>query len=329
MKDSLPIVVVTGATGFVGRHVVERLLQENVQIRCMVRDKSALKLFDAHERLSFIEGDITQAKTLNRAFNGAWAVINVAGLREFWHRNKKDFYKLNHIGAENVFQACLSKQVQRVIQVSTPLAFGVPKTLPFNEETPAGEHPSSYAHSKYLGDKAGMDLQRRKDLPLTILYLAAVIGAGDNKETMEVRRAVEGRMPAMVGADTQYTYLYVKDAAEAIVRSLMQEDTVGERFLIGGERATTREYFSMIGDIANVKIPDYNVPEKLLVPIAKSMEIMSNFSGKRPELPMDVLKTTMAGSLLFDVSKAEEQLNMNYTPLHHALSEAVADIQAH
>ncbi len=327
MNDSLPIVVITGATGFVGRHVVERLLQESVQIRCMIRDKKDQQLFEANDRLSFVEGDITQAKTLEKAFSGAWAVINIAGLREFWDRNKKSFYNINHIGAENVFKACLSQDIERVIQVSTPLAFGVPASLPFNETSEAANHPSSYGHSKYLGDEAGLALQRSKGLPLTIVYLAAVIGAGDDKETMEVRRAVEGKMPALIGADTQYTYLYVRDAAEAIVRSLMQSNTLGERLLVGAERATTREYFAIIGEIAKVKIPQYNVPEKLLLPIAKSMEMMSKISGKRPELPLDVLKTTMAGSLLFDVSKSKKILNLQYTPLKVALAEAVADVK--
>jgi dihydroflavonol-4-reductase len=307
---------------------VERLLQEQVHVKCLLRDKSSINVFEAHERLSFVEGDITQPKSLVKAFADAWAVINIAGLREFWDRNKKTFYKVNHIGAENVFKACLEKDIQRVIQVSTPLAFGVPKTLPFNETTPAGNHPSSYGHSKYLGDESGIALQKSKGLPLTIVYLAAVIGAGDDKETMEVRRAVEGRMPALIGADTQYTYLYVRDAAEAIVRSLMEPNALGERLLIGAERATTREYFSIIGDIAKVKIPDLNLPEKLLLPVAKSMEMVSKFSGKRPELPLDVLKTTMAGSLLFDVSKAEKMLNMEYTPLSEALAEAIADVRA-
>lgn len=326
MNKAMPIVIVTGATGFVGRQVVKRLLQEPVHVKCMIRDKKSLTLFDAHERLSFVEGDITKPKTLRKTFSGAWTVVNIAGLREFWQRDKKDFYRINHEGAKNVFEACLAEGIQRVVHISTPLAYGVPNTIPFNEETTAGPHPSDYGHSKYLGDQAGLMLQKNKGLSLTILYLAAVIGAGDDKETMEIRRAVEGRMPALIGADTQFTYLYVGDAAEAIVRSVMDDNTIGERLLIGAERATTREYFSLIGNIAEVKIPHYNVPEKLLMPIAKTMEAISKLSGKRPDLPMDVLKTTMAGSLLFDVSKAQKILDLTYTPLSEALAEAIDDV---
>ena len=327
MATGFPTIVITGSTGFVGRHVAERLLQEHVNIKCLIRNKKDSRTFSPHENLSFEIGDITDIGSLKSAFKGAWGVINIAGLREFWCKDKNQFYALNHSGAVNVFEACLMNNVKHVVQVSTPLAYGAPRTIPFNEETPAGPHPSDYGRSKYLGDEAGLKMQRERSLPLTILYLAAVIGAGDNKQTMEVGRAVKGKMPALIGADTTYTYLYVRDAAEAIVRAIMKEETIGKRYLIGKERATTREYFNIIGDIANVKMPKYNIPEKYLLPFAKVMEGVSHLTGKRPELPLDVLKTTLKGSLLFDSSLADKELNMSYTPLVEALTEAVEYIR--
>ena len=164
MSDALRTVVVTGATGFVGRHVVERLLEEDVHVKCIIRKVADADKFDDHERLSFAIGDITKPNTLKRMFKDAWGVVNVAGLREFWTKNRKDFYRLNHIGAENVFRACLENDIQKVVQVSTPLAFGIPKQIPFNESTPAGKHPSDYSESKYLGDQVGFTSTTRTRL---------------------------------------------------------------------------------------------------------------------------------------------------------------------
>jgi nucleoside-diphosphate-sugar epimerase len=134
-------------------------------------------------------------------------------------------------------------------------------------------------------------------------------------------------MPALVGADTTYTYVYVRDAAEAIARALLQSNTVGRRYLIGTERATTREYFQQIGRIADVPIPSWNIPEAMLFPVARGMEWVSSWTGVRPQLPLDVLRTTAAGSLLFDGSRAIAELGMAYTPLEKALAESVAEIQ--
>lgn len=322
-------VVVTGANGFVGRHVIERLLKEkDIRVRAMVRETSDLgPVAHLRDKIDIVHGDITNPRSLQPAFKGAWGVINVAGHREFWSRNPKRFYHLNERGARNVFEAALICDVKKVVQVSTPLAFGRPDDDPFNEDSAAGEHPSDYAKSKYLGDCAGRELMQSEGLPLAIVYLAAVIGAGDDKATMEVKRALDKKMPALIGADTEFTYVHVRDAAEAIVRTLLSDKSVGRSYLIGESRATTREYFEKIGRIAGVPVPRTNIPEKLLMPVARGLERASRFTGTRPMLPLDVLKTTAAGSLLFDCRRSKEELGMNYTSLDQALAEAIAYVR--
>lgn len=330
MSPSNRIITVTGASGFVGRALIRRLLQEDgIHVRCLVRPTTDLTYLESLTgELSFCEGDITLPDTLATAMEGAWGVVNLAGYREFWAREREHFYAVNRDGAHNVFRACLTANVDKVVQVSTPLAYGVPDQLPFDEETTPGKHPSDYARSKYLGDKWGTQLVDSDKLPLTIVYLAAVIGAGDDKETMEVRRAVERRLPALVGADTVYTYLYVHDAAEAIARALLQEDTAARKYLIGDQRATTREYFNIIGELAKVPIPSMNIPENWLLPAAKVMSWMSARTGNRPLIPLDVIKTTAAGSLLFKPDRAINELGMHYTPLEEALAESVKEVKA-
>ena len=323
------ILLITGATGFVGSHFVERMLTESdYQLRCLVRDKNKLNRLTAYkDKIQWVIGDITDAESLVAALDGVWGVVNLAGYREFWSRQSSHYYSINEQGAKNVFMAALEAGVEKAVQVSTPLAFGVPEVIPFNENSPAGKHPNRYGHSKYCGDNAAWKLHQQAGLPLSIVYLAAVIGAGDDKATMEVGRAVEGKMPALVGADTTYTYVYLGDAVEAIAQAVIREETIGERYLIGTERATTREYFNLIGDFAGVSMPDLNIPELILMPIAYVMEMFSRVSGVRPMLPIDVLKTTAAGSLLFDGSKAQKALEINYTPLSSALAESVQEIQ--
>ncbi len=320
----------TGATGFVGRHVVERLATEpGVVLRCLVRPKSdrgPLQVLGS--RVRFVSGDVCDPSTLGPLMQGAWGVINLAGYRDFWSRDRSLYYELNTRGAENVFRAALDAGVHKVVQVSTPLAFGVPAQIPFDEDTPPGPHPSDYARSKHLADEIGWRMHRERGLPLTAVHLAAVLGAGDPQATMEVRRAVEGRLPALVGADTKYTYVHVRDAAEAIVRALLHPGSIGRRYLIGTERATTRDYFAIIGELADVPVPRINLPERWLLPVARLWEKVAARTGRRPALPVDILRTTAAGSLVFDGSRAQRELGMEYTPLRTALAEAVEEIRA-
>jgi dihydroflavonol-4-reductase len=285
------------------------------------------KLSAEHPRVTVRAGDVCDPASLRPFLEGAWGVINLAGYRDFWSRDRKLYYELNTQGAENVFRAALDAKVEKVVQVSTPLAFGVPETIPFDEDSDAGPHPSDYARSKHLGDEAGWRLHRENGLPLTVVHLAAVIGAGDPRPTMEVQRAVERRLPVLVGADTTYTYVHVRDAAEAIVRALLRPISLGRRYLIGTERASTREYFEVIGELADVPVPRYNLPESALLPVARILERVARWTGRRPPLPVDILKTTAAGSLVFDGSRAQEELEMEYIPLREALREAVAELR--
>ncbi|TNF61403.1 MAG: NAD-dependent epimerase/dehydratase family protein [Deltaproteobacteria bacterium] len=330
MESQSRLIAITGATGFVGRHVVRRLMKEpDLCIRCLVRASSDARELEAlGTRISLVRGDLSDVQSLAPLLEGAWGVINLAGYRDFWSRSRDLYYDLNAQGAENVFRAALDAKLKKVVQVSTPLAFGVPDEIPFNEDSEPGPHPSDYARSKYLADKIGWRMHSELGLPLTIVHLAAVIGAGDSRPTMEVRRAVERRLPVLIGADTTYTYVHVQDAAEAIVRALLSSKSIGRRYLIGTERASTRDYFALIGDLANVPVPKYNMPEAPLIPVAKLLERFARWTGKRPSIPVDILQTIAAGSLVFDGSRAKGELGMQYTPLRAALSEAVAEIQA-
>ena len=258
MDPDARTIAITGATGFLGRHVVPRLLQEpDLRLRCLVRASSDTdELENLGGRVSLVRGDVSKPDALGPLFDGVWGVVNLAGYRDFWSRSRELYYALNTRGAENVFRAALDSGVEIVVQVSTPLAFGVPEEIPFNEESEAGPHPSDYARSKYLGDKIGWRLHREQGLPLTVVHLAAVIGA-------------------------------------------------------------------------DVRVPKLNLPESVLIPVARVLEMLGTLTGRRPAIPVDILKTTAAGSLIFDGTRAERELGLRYTPLRVALGEAIAEIREH
>lgn len=322
-------VCLTGATGFVGRHVAQLLVKRGHRVRCLVRKNSDRKFLERlGGRVEFVPGDVLEPKTLRLFCKGADWVINLAGHRDFWAPTRQFYFDLNLHGAENVMRAALHAKVEKAVQVSTPLAFGVPSYMPFDEDTPAGPQQSDYARSKYLADCAAWRMHLEEGLPLTIVYLAAVIGAGDPRPTMEVRHFAEGRIPVLVGADTTFTYVHVRDAALAIVRAAEKPESVGERYLVGRERATTREYFQIISDLTGVPVPKVNLPESVVFPLARLLTAVSRWTGQRPPVPEDLIRTSAAGSLLFDGRKAERELGIRYTPLRTALAEAVAEIQA-
>lgn len=324
-----PKLLITGATGFLGQELIARLVQsDQFNLRCSYRNKTRIPTQSGIESIDWVEADLLKPKSLQNACQGVDAVVNLAGLRDFWTPKQADYYALNQVGAENLAKAAQNEGIKRFIQISTPLAFGMPEHKPFDETSQAENHPSHYGYSKYLGDKAITQVDEKQSIGLTILYFAAIIGANDPRATMEVERCVKGQLPALVGADTTYTYLYIKDAIQVIEQALTNSDCIGERYLIGNQRASTQDYFALIAQFAGQRPPTLNLQEKWLIPLAKTAEKIARWTGKKPIVPVDLLKTSAAGSLLFSSKKAEQAFNINYHSLAFALEEAVKTIQA-
>jgi len=121
--------------------------------------------------------------------------------------------------------------------------------------------------------------------------------------------------------------VHVDDATEAIARALLYSTTLGRRYLIGKERASTRAYFELMGELADVRVPKLNLSESVLIPVARVLEMLGTLTGRRSPIPLDILKTTAAGSLIFDGTRAERELGLRYKPLRVALGEAIAEIR--
>ena len=110
------VIAMTGATGFVGRHVVRRLLEEpDIVLRCLVRPGSELGPLGGHrDRIKVLCGDVGDSSSLTPLLEGAWGAINLAGYRDFWSRDRDLYYRLNTRGAENVFRAALDAKIEKV-----------------------------------------------------------------------------------------------------------------------------------------------------------------------------------------------------------------------
>ena len=156
----MPAALVLGATGFVGTHVVQALLERRqYRVYCLCRSSSA-KIPSGAER---VIGDVESAQTLLAAIESTRAdyIFNLAGVYAWWSSTPDRFARVNTEGVQHLVDAARScaQTVKKVIHVSTVLAYGNPKgrgltpSTAFDEETPAGPHASLYAASKHAGDE--------------------------------------------------------------------------------------------------------------------------------------------------------------------------------
>jgi len=331
-------ILVTGASGFVGGAVVARLRGASHDVHCLVRrERAAASLRESFPDVRVHTGDLSDPASLRPALEGCDWLLNCAGLNSFWERipyspgqvspgrRASPYYRINVEGTRNLMTEALKAGVAKVVHVSTVMAYGFPGQMPFRESSPPGPHVSDYARSKFDGDLLARELQARHGLPLTVVYLAAVVGRGDPKAVMQIERFVRGGIPVMIHSENLFTYVHVQDAAEAIVQAAQKSGNEGEAYLVGRERLSTGQYFALISELSGVPVPGKTLGRGATLLLSRLLTAWARLTGRPPLLPLDLIRTQFRGSLLFDGSKAERELGIRYTPIREALGEAVEE----
>ena len=323
-------IFITGGTGFIGRHVVERLAGTKHRLTCLAREGSDAENLE-RAGAGRVIGDVVDKDSVLRGMKGCDWVINIAGLYAFWVPDKRVFTDVNITGARNVMECALELGVSKVVHVSTAGVYGKPEQMPFTEDSPPGpDRFCEYFRTKYQGDQIAWELYEKKSLPLVMVYPGAVLGAGDPKASGQyIDRLIHRRLPATVFSDDGFTFVHVRDAAEIIVRAAEKENNIGERYLAGNHQLTWGQISRMINEISGVALPRLSMPAPLALLNAALLTLVANII-KRPPLwgmAIDQMRVMHAG-YTFDGSKAERDLGITYRPIRSALEEAIDALRA-
>jgi dihydroflavonol-4-reductase len=319
-------VFITGATGFIGTHLVQRFAQDDYELHCLVRQTSQVRTLEELGAV-LVTGDVTDKESMREGMQGCDWVINLANIYSFWEPDQKVFNEVNVEGTRNVLECALETGVSKVVHVSSVVVYGKPSDCPFTEESPVGPvRFSEYARTKYEGDLIAWELYEKRGLPLVVVYPGSVLGPGDNKPTGQyLQNLINGRMPARLLEDAVLTYVHVRDVAEVIVRAAEKEDNIGEKYFACGQQLSMREINEMVCEISGFPLPELAQPDGQVMANAALMTKLADASKKPPLLGMcmDQVRTTKEG-FMADGSKAERELGITYTPVRVALEEAIA-----
>lgn len=323
-------IFLTGATGFIGTHVVRRLSATAHQLVCLARkdsDVGTLKQLDVR----LVIGDLTDRNSLSAGMKDCDWVIDLANVYSFWVPDKRVYTAVNIEGTRNVLECALQAGVAKVIHVSTCGIYGKPVECPFTENSPPGPVQfSEYFRTKFEGDRIAWDLYQNKQLPLVMVYPCAALGPGDPKASGRyVQDLLQRRMPATVFDDSILTWVHVKDVAESIVRAAEKEGNIGEKYLIGKYRMSLAEINTLVSEIAEVPLPRLRLPDFLVTINAWVLTMVANLSGVPPKwgMSVDQMRVLKEGFQV-DGSKAERELGIGYTPIRVALEEAIASYRS-
>ncbi len=315
-------VFVTGATGFVGGHLVRVLLQKGISVKALVRDRNKA---DQLERMGVetVMGDTTDRGSFKGALKGCEIVYHLGNIASWWLPDKGLYYRVNVDGTKNVMFEALEGGVRKVIYTSSLAAIRQPRGEITTEETEhRGDFESHYARSKFLAERETLRIYRQYGLPVVILNPGVVIGPGDLKTFgRTVIDFLNGRLKAIPCRDSLVPIVYIDDTVEAHIAAV-DKGKVGERYILVGDNIRIGDLFRMLSEITGVAVPRKTVSATTLKLIAYLLEAVSFFTGKPPKLAVDGVRAMEIGAAGCS-KKAKEELGVSFTPVEEALRKTV------
>ncbi|RLC60186.1 MAG: NAD-dependent dehydratase, partial [Chloroflexota bacterium] len=245
--------LVTGATGFIGSHVVRRLNKRGIRPRVLVRPTSnRVNLADLE--IEIVEGDLLDPPSLIRALDGCEQLYHVAGYVSPRPSDRQRLFDSNVRGTINIMDAARETGVSRITYLGSTTGIGASEgPHPIDENAPynLGGTGAAYFESKREAELA-MRERIEAGLPVVSIYPGYCLGPGDVylSSSLIVTAFCKGQI--FFAPTGGMAFLDVRDAAEAIVLG-MEKGRVGERYFAGGHNLTYREFFERLAEMIGRK----------------------------------------------------------------------------
>ena len=325
------MILVTGATGFIGSAVVRKLISRGYGVRVLVRATSDRRNLNGLD-VDIVEGDLLESDTLKPALEGCSGLFHVAADYRLWVPNPEKMFKANVSGTKNLLMAAKECGVERIIYTSSVAVLGnLPGDLSANETTPVafGDMVGPYKQSKFLAEQEVDNLIASHELDVVIVNPSTPIGPRDIRPTPTGKVIVEaasGRMPAYV--NTGLNIVHVDDVAEGHLLAF-EGGVVGQRYILGGENILFRDLLYLISKLTNNKAPRLRLPVNAILPFAFMAEIWARLGFcKEPFASVDSLQMAKK-KMFFTHEKAGRELNYSPRPAKQAIIDAIQWFNGH
>lgn len=321
--------LVTGATGFVGAHVVRALLARGEAVRCLVRAGSSRASLEGLE-VELVEGDLGDAASLARAVRGVRAVYHCAADYRLYARDPSEIYRTNVEGTRHLLRAAHEAGIERFVHTSSVGALGLHRDgSPADETTPVRleQIVGHYKKSKFLAEREA-EAWAARGLPVVIVNPSTPVGELDAKPTPTGKLVVDflnRRIPFYV--NTGLNLVDVRDVAAGHLLAA-ERGRIGEKYILGHANLTLREILELLGEIAGLRPPRLRIPHALPLAAAALDTAFARLARRTPRLPLEAVRMSRH-RMFFDPSKAVRELGLPQSPIREALARAVEWYRGH
>jgi len=310
--------LVTGASGFIGSHLVRALAERGDELRILARRSSDLGPLEGLE-FERATGDITDRRAVRRAVAGAERVFHVAGRTSLRAEHHTAVWDANLRGARLVFEEAQAAGVERVIHTSTVGAIGVAKpngAVDENATFNVGHLGIAYVNSKHEAELEALRAVAR-GLPVVIVNPSFALGPDAPRGTSMdlVRRFLLRRIPAYV--EGGLNIVDVRDVAAGHILA-DEKGEVGERYILSGRNFTLDRLFADLARLSGVQPPVLKVPGRLMLGLLEA--------GSLAHLPLPSAPDEVRSARLwwtYRNTRAKQELGFAPRPHEETLADAV------
>lgn len=308
-------IAITGASGLLGGHLMDALLQHGYRITAVVRNPESLS---PRAGVDIRIADIEDPLSLLEAFEGADGVVHAAGLVSFNPRRREKIFDVNVRGTAHVVNACLQLGIKKLIHISSVAALGRKSGIVLNEDSKWIDVPASpYAVSKH---RAELEVYRgtEEGLQVSVVNPSVIISGTTDRSSGTLLNYVWHERPFYTHGILNY--VDARDVAEAVCL-LMASPRPGQRFILNGGSVGYREFFAHAALRMNKKAPGLRLPASLAWWAGLAEECRSIIINREPMVTRQYAAMTNQ-VFQYDTSKVVNDLNFTFRTLTETLDWA-------
>jgi dihydroflavonol-4-reductase len=324
------MILVTGATGHLGAHLLYELARTNQEVKALYRNPDKISnvkrifgyyqadFMELYNRIQWVRADVGDYLTLTECLKGVDQVYHAAGHVSFDDKDWKLLHSVNIDGTANIVNACLESGVRKLCHVSSIATLGETNGQALTDESMIwnfGSKASAYAISKYKGE---MEVWRGiyEGLDAVIINPSVIIGPGmwmgpSRQLLLSVYKGLKYYPSGSSG------YVDVRDIARIMVL-LMQSSCTGERYIINSENITHRRYMNLLADAMNRPRPKILISPALAKIGAIAEAVRSTITRRAPRITKRALEIADE-RLAYSNAKVSQATGVNFIPVEESV----------
>jgi dihydroflavonol-4-reductase len=310
---------VTGGTGFVGQHLIRRLLELGYEVNALARSPRSAA-FVSRLGATAVPGDITDTESMRPGMAGCDVVFHLAAWYQVGGADWAKAEAINVGGTRRVLRLAYEMKIPKIIYTSTVAVFGDTHGQLVDETFyQGGPFLTEYDRTKWLAHyKVAIPLIE-KGAPIIIVQPGAIYGPGDKSFVADLMRMFYRGMPAVVGPEFTATYAHVEDIVEGHILAA-EKGTIGESYILAGPDVPLGDLIEFWGQLLGKQPPASRIPATALQPFVPLLQTVETFTPL-PSMFSAEAVSTLKATYIARSDKARQELGWQTRSLQTGMLE--------